>query len=447
MRASILTLSLALTACAGGPAVLQPLGWTPSSLPAETADTDTPSAYPMDIATLLRLAGEKPLAIEIARAQARAAAAEEDAALMAWLPKLQPRIELLRHEGLLQHSGGGFESIDSRNSFGGIALDLRLQPGDAWYSELVAAQRRRASEFGIRAAQHVNVAQAMRFYYQLLQETASERVMDQAIEHAEQLVATEEERHKQGIGLQAQVLRAQAFLAETQGRRAQIEALRRTNEARLRALLLLPEETELIPSDPTIVPIRFEEAKLPMADLLDRALTSRPDLRRFQALAHAAEFEHERVAWSWLIPEIHAGASHGEFGKDLSSDLRHREDYYAGLLWELDFGRIARARAAGARSDEAQLRAELLRQTIRAELQAARASIHSTQQRMAAATREVEAADAALALVEARHEQGRALLVELLDAQRARSAAGISLVRAVCEQNQAQFELRRILGD
>ena len=65
---------------------------------------------------------------------------------------------------------------------------------------------------------------------------------------------------------------------------------------------------------------------------------------------------------------------------------------------------------------------------------------------MAAATREVEAADAALALVEARHEQGRALLVELLDAQLVLTQSEAQSAIAQRDQAVALVNLERSAG-
>ena len=65
---------------------------------------------------------------------------------------------------------------------------------------------------------------------------------------------------------------------------------------------------------------------------------------------------------------------------------------------------------------------------------------------MVAARDEIAAASAALELEKLRHEAGKSLFLVVLFAERVQTEARIKLIRAICAQNRAQFELHRLVG-
>lgn len=401
--------------------------------------------FPLDLVTLLDYAGTKPLAIALAQAQAEAADAAETEAYSRWLPTLSPRLGFFRHQGEIQSTQGQFLDVDKQNSFAGSGVDVSVNFAEAWFASEAAGQRARAGRIGVETAQHVNVGRAVFLYYQLLQEQAALQITTQAVEYARELLRVTQARAQQGRELQAEVLRSQAFLAQVEGREAEVRAMVEEASARLAALLFLPDNFRLASAQQRVVPIRFPEAELPVDTLVQRALQARPDLRQARALRAAAEADHDEAAWGWMVPDLHAGALFGGFG-DTPGDLRGQEQYFLGVQWNLGLGALARTRIADAHRREAALQVTSLEQDIRAEIQIAKAMVNSARIRVAAGQREVEAAGAALGLVTASHRAGRSLLLEVLDAQRAATEARIHLVRAISAQNWAQLELRRMVG-
>lgn len=399
----------------------------------------------LDLPTVLRLAGTKPLAIEVAKAQAQAAAADETRALARFVPALRPSIAFNRVEGRVQNSPGLLFDTNRQSTFGGATVDLTVNPGDAWFDHLAAVRRTRAAELGVQAAQHLEIGRAVRLYYDLVQARATVQIASRALAHAQQLLQLQEARWRGGRAVEADVLRAKAHVAAAEGTHASQEAFADGFAAELATLLLLPDDLELVPADPAIAPIRLAVADRALPELLARALRQRPDLRAAEALADAATAEDRRAEYGWLFPELRVGAVGGGFGAT-PSDFNGREEYFAALQWELGLGGIARSRRADAQRLEALARAAAVGQRVRAELIAARAAIRAADARVDAAQRQAEAADAALRLVEVRHRQGDALLVEVLDADRSTTAANTELIAAICAHNRAQLELVRLVG-
>lgn len=425
-----------------------PIAWLPGSRPAAVVDPGAQGKtvdLPLSLESILTLAGRRPLEIAVARARAAEAIAVEDLADTQWLPTLTPRIALVRHEGRLQDTGGTMLDVDKQNAFGGAGLALEFNPGRAYYDSLVAAKQRRAAELGIRAVQHVNVELAVRLYYDLLEDIASLEIAERTEQQASELVKVQESARAAGRGLEADVLRAKAFLASAKGRVARSEASVQQSNARLAGLLVLPDEIQLIPDEQTVAPIDFGESKLDIRELLERAMANRPDLQADRAMIAAADGARAREAWSWLVPELRLGAEFGTYGATLGRG-RGREDFYADLVWRVGFGTSARARAADARHLQAELRLQNKLVTLRTDLRVAVAELNATNSQIAAAREEITAAKASLELVKLRNREGRVLLLEVLASEGAATQAEIGLVQAICAHNRAQFMLHRLLG-
>jgi hypothetical protein len=95
-----------------------------------------PQSSPIDLATVLRLAGSGAEDIDLARAAAMEAANLAEAEQARALPFLAPRVGFFRHEGLTQDTGGAFLDVDKQNAFAGTGVAVVLQPSDAIYRSL-----------------------------------------------------------------------------------------------------------------------------------------------------------------------------------------------------------------------------------------------------------------------------------------------------------------------
>jgi outer membrane protein TolC len=419
--------------------------WLPTGTVAAERPASIGQAMPIDLATILRLAGERALEIRLAEAQAAAAKALHDYAKSTWLPTLSPRATVVRHEGRLQSTEGLIFDVDKQNAFGGAGVDVQFNLAEAWFRSIAAEQRANAARLGIQVAQHVNVGAAVRLYYNLLEATANLQISQRAVAQSRELVSIQVTSAAAGGALEADVLRAKAFLARAEGRKAGVEAEVMEKTASLASLLVLRGDTRLVPAEETVAPIEFNEADLPLPVLLERAMSSRPEVAQARSRISAAATDVDRQNWAWLVPELRLGAEYGTFGSSVRR-TQGREDYFADLQWRFAFGGFAKSRHADARFRTEQVRMEVVVQELRRDIRIAITRVNFAKARMRAAREEIAAASAALNLVKMRHQAGKLLLLEVLDAERGQIEASISLVRGICAQNRAQFELHRLLG-
>jgi cobalt-zinc-cadmium efflux system outer membrane protein len=175
----------------------------------------------------------------------------------------------------------------------------------------------------------------------------------------------------------------------------------------------------------------------PLAELTAHADAARADLRAFRNEADAASFAMRAAARRRLPePEVVAGTKSSNAGSGDTGAI-------VGLRVSLplfDRGRPEQA-AATARADQARVESEALRQSLHAQIAAARASLV---ERQAAAERyraALAAADEVERIARVSYDAGERGILELLDAHRVASSARIRLIELDAAVRQGQIEL------
>jgi multidrug efflux system outer membrane protein len=434
----------------GGEALVDPALLTPI-IPSEPSSDPTGSeeapnsdvtgahaagqSHPIDLAAVLKLAGSGAVEIDLARSRAKEAAHEAKVQQAQALPFLTPRARFFRHEGYNQNNRGLMFDVDRQTATAGAGADLVLQPSEAIYRSLAAAQRASAASASYRARVDATLVRAARTYFALATSAAQQAIAGDDLRAAQELLRIEQARETAGVSLPASVARARARLAEAEGRLQAAIGEVTGNSAELAGLLNLRTAAQLTP----------QIAKQSNEGLIALALHLNPELQAATSRIAAAASEADLTRWGWLLPELRAGVTLDEFGSTFGN-TNDRENYYAGVSWRLDFGMTARHSANVERQRQAELQATNVRNQLVTTIHRLRAQIKTAAARVDAGRREVEAASESLRLVTAQHTQGAGLLLQVLDAQAAQSRARINLLAAVGSHNVAQYSLLRATG-
>ncbi|MBI3726620.1 TolC family protein [bacterium] len=417
---------------------------------------------PIDLATVLALAGEKPNAVRLARERLAEAEAKKDEALSRLLPTIAVGAVFGRHNGTIQDTQGNFiDEVTRQRVFLGGVGDLGIDVGNGIYGSLAAKRRAEAATEEVEAVVQARVLDAVYAYFDLVEAQAAMAIARDSFEHATAFHDLTTARERRALGLRVDTLRAEADVASA--RHAQIAAERRfrTASVRLAAMLRLEPTTTLFTVEKDVRPVTFVASETPLETLIATALENRPDLRAQRRRTEAAGLDDDAARIGPLIPSFHAGVgtpagaplgSNGGLGYDGHDfgKLDGREDYYVGLQWRLNglgLGDAARARATGAR-----LRAELVRdddsreRAIQEVIEASE-DVRATHAAIDAAERELRAADEVRKIAKKRLEEGTGLAIEVLSAEETRTRAATRLVEAITGYNRAQYRLLVRLGE
>ena len=180
--------------------------------------------------------------------------------------------------------------------------------------------------------------------------------------------------------------------------------------------------------------------------LFDEAVKDRPEFASLEALVRADQLTVRSIEGQYL-PSIGASAGVSQSGTKLT-DLGWNATVGVSATWLLFQGGQTRAQVAEAEAnvagEVAQL--DLLRQTLRSDVDAARLAVRAAKESISAAQEALTNSKVRLTLAEQRYQVGVGSAIELGDAQVAVTQASAQLVQADDKLATARAQLLRALG-
>jgi outer membrane protein TolC len=431
--------------------------------PSATAAPILLEQAPIDLATVLALAGEQPNAVRLARKEYLAAQAQEESAEARLFPNMSLGGNFGHHTGIQQDTAGAFFETTFQHLFLGVVGDASLDLYGGVYQFLEARQRRSASREETEAVAQATIARGAAMFFDLEREQAEIAIARDALEHAAEFRRVASARERRQVGLPVDTAQAAALVAAARQGLIAAEERFRVASAGLATLLRLDPTIMLVSAAREVRPITFVPPDARVDELIQLALRQRPDVHAAEFRVAAAQAEDEAARIGPFVPVLHAGlgtlrtlsglsGNLGGVGVDGPNfgDLRYRADYYVALQWDLTglgFGEVARARRAAADLDAERVRADDVRERVAREVIEAQQAVRARAAAIEAAREELEAAEEARALAEQRLGQGVGLAVDLLAADAARTNAASHVVDAIVSYNKAQYLLLARIGE
>lgn len=336
-----------------------------------------------------------------------------------------------------------FTSYDFFN-FGLTARQLIYDFGQTT-SRRKAARESAASQIETQRAIRLDVLNGVRLAFlnaraqKELVRVAEQTLTNQA-RHYEQIQAFVEVKIRPEIDL----AQARLDLANARVQLVTAENGYATAKAQLNQAMGVEAPFEYEVGEATIPAVRGEEAEVDA--LVEAALTNRPEI---------ASLRHQKEAQRFAIRSAEGG-----YGPSLSASLSTTmagpspdnlaPNWSAGLLlnWPLfqGYSTSASVREARASLVVTEAQADALRQQIRLDIARAQLNLRAAKAALEAADDALTAAEERLALAEARYASGVGNIIELGDAQLARTAAAAQLVQAEYALASARITLRQALG-
>ena len=431
--------------------------------------TEDSEPLPIDLATVLRLAGAQNWNVELAAERVREARAVAEAADAYWMPSLIGGLGFTRHDGQLQATSGATSDVSRSSLFvgGGAALGgaplagggggplrlmVNLSLADAIFKPLVARQHLAAVEAAESSTFNDTLLTAGSAYFRLV--AAQGRLVNtQAdLKEAEALLQQTQAFVISGKGSKADSAR----MAADVGRRRQMVVSARADlkvsSARLARELRLDPSTTLFAFEEQLVPIELIDGKESLASLIDQAQVQRPELVTASATIEAARASQQAERWRPLLPHLTLGGSAGGFGGGVDDELpglSARSDFDVLAVWQwenLGFGTRAARDAAGSRRRQAELQLGRIKDGVSAEVTTAWHEVQAGKKRIELSEVRIKQAGNSLRLNRARIRGLLGLPLEALQAVEAVSQAREARLRSIIDFNQAQLRLLRAVG-
>ena len=413
-------------------------------------------------------------------------------------PVLVPGAIFNHLDGRSRATEGNIVNVGFNTFQTSIAVQWVLNPGRVIYDIIAAKKRLAASRHEEEAVQMETLRIAANQLYDLVLSHAGVDATHQAVLEAEELLRINRLREVAGDAVLADVLRAEARLAERrQDLALALNGLYRASLALVETLQLADPTVTLIPSMDAVRPVALVRDDLPIDELLAIAATWRPDLKAVRLAAGAAEADRGATWWGAFGPSFSTSYEYGgitghsnntDKGTGIPGNLivnpvsptgafsgrpvangnirefilrgsrlidhdrdetfsfsdRQRFDSGVGARWSLSaFGDLKSASAA-----ERQVWAEADRVLTRVRIQvvAAQQSSRTHRELIGLARQQIDAADEALRLSQASLQAGAMTTLDVLQAQDAVARARLRYAGAVVRYNQSEIDLLSALG-
>jgi outer membrane protein TolC len=442
----------------------------------------SPEIMPVDLATVLKLAGVQNLEILLARQRMSAALAERQYAAAQLLPSIHLGTSFDDHAGNLQQSSGNILKVD-RNSvyFGagayaiaagtvnipGIGWNLNLS--DAIYNSLMARQFVEQTRFASRAVELEMLRRVAAAYMKLLRAEGHRALALKIREEAREVLRVTAAWADKGLGREADRQRAAAELAHREADSLDAEGEVLLASTSLAELLNLDPATRLHVGEDRPVPAGIVPEPIPLPDLIAIALLNRPDLQERRAAIRKALLGVGSARMLPFSPNLIIGLSYGGFGggsnliaepagatpfssgADRFGSYAERLDFDAVAFWTLQnlgIGNLALIRQARANFKVTDF--EFL-----AQLDIARAQVAKAYAASHARFAQIKTSEQAVVTIKKGYELDyRAVKnnapavrpIELLNSLNLLGRSRLDLLDAIIRYNQAQLDLYVALG-
>ncbi|OHB74224.1 MAG: hypothetical protein A2W17_02155 [Planctomycetes bacterium RBG_16_41_13] len=414
--------------------------------PGEGNDTEK---YPIDLTTVLRLAGAQPLELALVREKVHDAYAEVILSKERFIPNITPEIGFFRHEGEIQDTSGTFLETDKQFVSPGVNLNLEYSPGEAVFSALAAQQRYHASKASLETVTQNMKLKAALAYFDLLQSQAELAIAEEALKISETLVRETEVALKYGKGFKGDVLRAKAQLSSERLSFTKVKEALRISSVKLATILMLDQKIELYAADRVITPIYLLSKEITIEEFMQTAIHRRPELREALAILEANKTEKTASFWGPIIPSLQADFGAGGLGQNFDH-LKSTEEYNVSLGWTIGSGGLfhkGRREKADARYRSSEIQLAKKQQDIIQEIIVAHTQVNAKQEQITIAKQGITDAEESLRLNEARLKLGMGLPLEVLQAQTAFIQARKDYISSIIDYNKAQYSLFVSVGN
>ena len=433
---------------------------------------------PIDLLSVLRLAGERDLDIAIARQRIDQSLADLSRTRALWLPTLFLGPTYYRADGQVQSINGQIQNVNRGSLFlGGTAslangfpapspgtgfpqlngLSSVLRISDSLFEPLAARRVVSANRAGFQARTNDALLEVAEAYLDLQMASGRLAIAREAAGNADRLSTITGTYLATGQGQEADHRRA---LAELKHQRKNIQAASSqllVSSTNLVRLLVLDANLVVAPVEPAEAMLCLIPDDIPLEELIIQALQHRPELAQSKELVQAAVVRLKQARLRPFIPSVgatYAGGGQGGGPGSFFGNFGARGDFMITMFWEvqhLGFGDRAIMRRNAADKRVADLEFAQVGARVTADVAAAHA------QRITASLQVQESRETVFEALESLKlnfdnlQQAFGLArstrpIEVLQPIQALAQARLDYLDSVMAYNHSQFRLKRAIG-
>lgn len=273
----------------------------------------------------------------------------------------------------------------------------------------------------------------------------------QAVATAEENLQQVQEMEKVGKASRFDVLRAEVQLASVKPQLISAENNVRLAESRLRMVLNLPANQELLVTETLQYvpdPLRGEQVE----ELVQRAFQKRPEMQALMTQKAMAQ-KQVAISKSTLAPKVSFSTTYQYQGEKETTDFT-QDDFFKSFNSSISMNlplftgwqnqtQIQQAKINQRILDDQEV---MLRQAIRREVESAYFTIQEAEEKVLSQIKLVAQAQEALRLARLRYQEGSSTQLDVMNAEVALNQARMSHYQSLFEYNLARTQLQKALN-
>lgn len=419
---------------------------------ADDAKADPAETFPIQMESVLRLAGAENLQIKIARERMVEARAEVDASRLRMYPWIAPGLTYRRHDGQLQDIAGEIFPASKQLGVAAVELNAQLDLGENWFNLLAARQLAVGASEEAEGRRQQILFDAAVAYLDLVLASASVGVMMEALRITSNYHGQVEDAVAAGLAFRGDALRVEVQMEQNRAQLHTAQEAYRLASLHLSRMLRLPMTVTLLPDESEMVPFVLVDADRGLDSLITESLGRRPELQAAEARRLAASRLQDSVVRGPWVPSLGAQVAAGALGGGRNREFDHWnnfQDYRLGFSWRIGSGGLGdrgRMQAARSRAQIADLELESVRDILISEVIAIHTRYETVSRQLSIARRTVETSQSLLDLTLERRRIGVGQVLEAIDAEREWTRSRLEFLEAITRHNHMQWSLWRALG-
>jgi outer membrane protein TolC len=412
-----------------------------------------PKQIPINLDTVLRLAQDQNVRVNLAREKVHEAFAGSALADKAWLPDLWLGTAYYRHEGGIQNPDGTVIHDSFGSLFAGVELRGQLDLRAAVFQKVDAERRLWQQKGELSRVTNEQLLDATSTYVDLLAAKAGEAISLEQEIYLRLLLARAEGIAKADPGLEVEVMRVRSVLdGQLQATRKLRESFR-SGSAKMAYLLGMDPRADLVLMDRQMAAVTVVDPQLSRDQLIEQALASGPGVREMEGILNLINETNERnKGLAKFLPTFRFNVAEGAFGggPGSRSDFDNRLDIYLSAFWNLTDAVTCRERqqVAQARVAQAHLTHKDIRDRLTMGVLDAYEVIQSGGDQMRTAENQMKHARAAYERSKSRLEMSikGSSPSEVLFAIQSLGGAQLGYLSAIRDYDKAELRLLLLLG-
>ena len=401
---------------------------------------------PINIETVLKLAGSGNLAVAGINARYELARARQLKAKEWMIPTISPGLLLTSYNGIAQTTDGTFIDVNKNNFWAGATVTADWDFGNSVYTYLAAKQNVETVGYTKLVEQNkVNVA-AVRAYFDLSAAQSRLVALEKVAQKSEEIMEQVALQVEQGITYKSDLLLAKANLNHVYIAVSKAGTSIQKASHKLLEILNISEDVQLLVSDSLLIPVNLvDTSKIELTSAFEK----RPEMMVFNSKIEGLRIERKSQTTGLLLPKVNFGLNNGPFGPAFSP-IGNAFNYYLGAKWDIPLGVLligGTKKKFDSQIRIQEIKIDQVKNEIRRQIRDEEMLMKTSNSRMELAESGVGFAKEALDQSMQRQRLGTAIPLEVMKAQEQMMEAELDLIEAVTEYNKAQYGLFIALGN